>query len=111
MKKDFKTFQETFTKYQSLFGLTGYKIYFKHEKLDSDSFADICVDQTLMVATVRLNNDGKDEEFLDVERSAKHEAIHLLINKLQDLARDRYAKEEDITMATEEIVFKLEGLI
>jgi hypothetical protein len=109
MKKDFAIFKETFTKYQKLFGLTGYRIFFSHELLDSDCFANISVNQGLMVANVRLNTD--DSGAPHAEQSAKHEAIHLLLNRLEDLARDRYAKEESIVEVTEELVFKLEGLI
>ena len=78
--KDFELFQKTFTKYQKLFGLTGYKVYFKHEPIEN-CFAQITVAQTDMVATVRLNSDlpDKDEPHKDIKQSAKHEAIHLLV--------------------------------
>lgn len=107
--KDFDLFKKTFVKYQKLFGLTGYKVYFKHEPIGDDCFADITVSQDMMVASVRLNS--VVYEFRDVERSAKHEAIHLLLNRLQNLAEDRYARAIQINEAAEEIVFKLEDLI
>ena len=110
MNKDFSTFKKYFKKYQQLFGLTGYKVYFKHEPLDG-CYADITVDER--VATVRLNNSlpSKHDPFRDVKQSAKHEAIHLLIHRLQHLARCRYLFVDDIDEATEELVFKLEDLI
>jgi len=108
---EFEEFQDEFTKWQKLFGLTGYKVYFKHESISS--FANITVNQTDMVATVRLNSrcPKKDKEHRDVKQSAKHEAIHLLLFKLEHCAYSRYVCEEEIYEATEELVFKLEGLI
>ena len=93
-------------------GLTGYQVYFKHEALDS-SFADIKIGQGDMVATVRLNKQlpTKDKPFKDVKRSAKHEAIHLLVGRLEQDGRYRYCSEPEIYEATEELVNRLEGLI
>jgi len=110
--KDFELFQKEFKKWQKLFGLTGYKVYFKHEPLDG-SFASINVKQGDSVATVRLNSvvpDG-DKPYRDVRKSAKHEAIHLLISRLEMNGRYRYASEGEIYESAEELVVKLEGLI
>ncbi len=108
---EFQEFQKEFKKYQHLFGLTGYKVYFKYEPLDKDCFADITLDQSQMVATARLNKSVDKDPQRDVKQSAKHEAIHLLLMKLQRLAMCRYLFESDISEATEELVFKLEELI
>ncbi len=110
--KDFELFQKTFTKYQKLFGLTGYKVYFKHEPIEN-CFAQITVAQTDMVATVRLNSDlpDKDEPHKDIKQSAKHEALHLLVMRLEINAEARYSTSAEIYEATEELIVKLEGLI
>ena len=112
MTKDFAEFQKQFKYYQKLFGLTGYKVYFKYEPIDG-SFASISVNQGEMVATVRLNNSlpDKDKPDKDIKRSAKHEAIHLLLSRLEQNARYRYSSECEIYEATEELVFKLEDLV
>ncbi len=109
---DFELFQQEFKKWQYLFGLTGYRVYFKYEPLE-DRFADITVEQSDMVATVRLSNNlpDKAEPHRSVKQSAKHEAIHLLLHRLESLGRCRYIGSEEIYEATEELVFKLEGLI
>ena len=112
MKKDFIEFQNYFKGYQQRFGLTGYKVYFRHESLE-DCFAGIAIEQKGMVATVSLNSnlsDG-DKPFKDIKQSAKHEAIHLLLNRLGHRARCRYVTEEEIYEAVEELVIKLENLI
>lgn len=110
--KDFLLFQQYFEAYRQLFGLTGYKIYFKYKPLDS-SFADIAINQLDMVATVALNSrlPVKDKPFKDIKRSAKHEALHLLLGRLEHRAKDRYVAEAEIYEAVEELVFKLEKLI
>ncbi len=111
MNKDFLHFQKWFSYYQKKLGLNGYKVYFKFEPLDKDCFADITLDQSQMVATARLNKSVDKDPQRDVKQSAKHEAIHLLLMKLQRLAMCRYLFESDISEATEELVFKLEELI
>ena len=112
MNKDFELFKKEFTRYQKLFGLTGYKVYFKYEPLD-ESFASISVRHGDMVATARLNSKlpDKDEPYRDVKMSAKHEAIHLLLARLEGNAKYRYTSESEIYESCEELVFKLEDLI
>lgn len=112
MNKDFADFQKYFKHYQKLFSLSGYRVYFKYEKIKS-GFADLQIDLTDMVATLRLNSKlpDKDKPFKDIKRSAKHEALHLLVGRLEQNGRHRYIAEEEIYEATEELVFKLEELI
>ncbi|MFA6307069.1 MAG: hypothetical protein WC639_04670 [Patescibacteria group bacterium] len=110
MNKDFKLFQSEFKKWQQKFGLTGYKVYFEYTPLKG-CFAQYELDQYNMVATVRLNSDDKNNPDKHVALSAKHEAIHLLIGKLDHLSRSRYIQPEETDEAVEELVFKLEELI
>ena len=110
--KDFLIFQKHFTYWRERFGLTGYKVYFKYEPIDG-AFADICVQEAQKVATIRLNSElpDKDKPHKNIKRTAKHEAIHLMLHKFEDLAFNRYLREGEVTEAEEEIVFKLEKLI
>jgi len=112
MNKDFAQFQKHFKHYQQRFGLTGYKAYFKHEPLQ-ESFANITASQSTMVATVRLNSKlpEEDKPFKDIKRTAKHEAIHLLLERLVSNAKYRYAAATEIDESAEELVYKLEELI
>lgn len=105
---DFEIFKKEFTYYQKLFGLTGYKVYFKSEHFE-DCFADITIDHKDSVATVRLNDTPSPDRH--VKDSAKHEALHLLFCKIESLADNRYIRKEEVSQATEELVFKLENLI
>ena len=110
---DFKLFQKLFKEWQKKFGLTGYKVYFKHGLLEG-CFASITVNQRDMVATIGLNSiptSNPDGGGGSIEQSAKHEAIHLLLFKLEHMACNRWSQEEEIYEAVEELVFKLEDLI
>lgn len=112
MNKDFELFQKEFKRWQQRFGLIGYRVYFKYEPID-DGFADIALSLGEMVATVRLNSrlPDKDKLHRDIRQSAKHEALHLLLGRLEYNGRYRYIPESEIYEATEELVFKLEDLI
>ena len=110
--KDFELFQSEFKRWQYKFGLTGYKVYFKYEEMDG-CFADIKINQGEMVVTARLNSKLSDisKPHKDIKRSAKHEALHLLVGRLEQNARWRYSAENDIYESVEELVFRLEDLI
>lgn len=112
MNKDFELFQSEFKKWQQRFGLTGYKVYFIYEPVEN-AFANIQINQGSMVVSVKLNSKLSDENkpFKDIKKSAKHEALHLLIGRLEQVGRYRYSSENEICEATEELVFKLEDLI
>ena len=109
---DFELFQQEFKKWQQKFGLTGYKVYFKYEPLN-DSFASIVISQGGMAATASLNSQLPDnaKSYKDVKRSAKHEALHLLVGRLEQNGCYRYSTENEMHEAVEELVFKLEDLI
>ena len=110
--KDFLLFQKEFKYWQQRFGLTGYKVYFKYQPILL-GFASLTTNEDSHVATVCLNSNlsEKDKPLKDVKGSAKHEAIHLMLGKFQDLAFSRYLREGELYRAEEEIVFKLEELI
>ncbi len=108
---DFELFKSTFKKYQERFGLSGYQVYFEHKPL-TDSFAELTT-QEGMVATATLTTTIEDSnvKHKDIQKSAKHEAIHLLINRLEYLALNRFSTREEIFEADEELVNKLCTLI
>jgi len=110
--EDFQLFQSEFKKWQEKFGLTGWQVYFKKDLIDG-CFADISFCHGLQVATVRLNDKlpDKDKPFRDIKKDARHEALHLLLARLEGNAKFRYASENEITESIEELVVKLEGLI
>ncbi len=109
---DFKLFQKLFKEYQDRFGLNGYQVYFKHEPLDG-SFARIVIRPANRVAIVSLNSEltGEEKPDKNIKKHARHEALHLLIYGLEDLAKSRFIQEWMIDEASEELVNKLEKLM
>ena len=112
MDKDFQLFQREFKRWQQRFGLTGYEVHFKYEPI-GDAFAEISINQEEMSATVRLNSKlpDKDKPHKDIKRDAKHEALHLLLARLQANGKERFISAIEIYEATEELVNRLIGLI
>ena len=110
--RDFEAFKREFIRRQEQFGLDGYQVYFKHEPVEG-AFASINTDLGNMAATVSLNNEvpAKNKPFYNPQRSAKHEAIHLLLGRLEGNALYRFATSAEIYEAVEELVHKLERLI
>lgn len=104
---NFETFKTEFSKWQTIFGLNGYAVFFECCDVGG-GFADITMNRKTMVITVRLDTKTPRSQ---VKLSAKHEAIHLLLNRLQAGAYDRHITEDEIYSAVEEIVYKLEKLI
>lgn len=109
---EFELFQKEFKRWQQKFGLTGYQVYFKYEPMD-DAYADIIINQGSMVVTARLNSKLSDTAapHRDVRKSAKHEALHLLVGRLEQDGRYRFSSANEIYEASEELVVRLEGLI
>ena len=109
---DLEIFQEEFTIWQKILGLTGYQVYFKHMPI-GDSFANITISQRDMIATARLNSKipSKDKTNLNIRASARHEAIHLLLGRIEHRAMDRYVSEDEIFEADEEAVRRLESAL
>jgi len=110
--KDFEDFKKYFTEYQNKFGLNGWQVYFKYEKIDG-SYARIHYSLDDMVATVKLNSHlHKDEKpFNDVKEHAKHEALHLLTARLEYNGSARWVSKAEMDESSEELVNKLGRLI
>lgn len=110
--KEFGTFKTEFTRWQKRFGLDGYVVFFSHEPLD-DCFADISVNQKEMAAKVRLNSALKEADYVDADvlGTAKHEAIHLLCERVTTYGYTRFVTKDQMYEAEEELVRRLEGLI
>ena len=110
--KSFLTFQREFKKWQKIFGLTGYQVYFHYEPHEG-CFSAITIDQSQMLAVVILNSDiaPESKSHRNIKEIAKHEALHLLAGRLQEAGLNRYTTEEQITEAAEELVVRLEGLV
>ena len=110
--KDFALFKVEFQKWQKKFGLTGYKIKFCHAPID-DAYAYLDARVSAMVATVTLNSTNTILDYRDrsIKALAKHEAIHLLLSRANDVAYKRWASKDEMYESMEELTVRLEDLI
>jgi len=112
-KKHFEIFKKSFLEYQNKLGLGEWKIYFYLETL-MGRWATIGCDHEGMFASVRLTEETEDNTYdkdFNPRISGKHEAIHLLLAELANLANRRYVSEREIYEAEERIVRRLEKVL
>ncbi len=108
---EFVAFQKEFRKRQQQFGLTGYTVTFAHADLPG-RHAEITINEHDRVATAKLHiRTAEQKKECPVLVVAKHEAIHLLLSRVQEITYTRYTSEAEIETAIEELVVKLETLI
>ncbi len=104
-----KEFQKSFLQWCDQFGIKEYRYLFLTRTFTDDVRASLDVDQSTKVACVTLDSRVVNED--EIEEFAKHEAIHLLVNKLFDVALKRYVTEDEICKEEETLVRILERLI
>jgi len=101
-------FKRDFIKYQKLLGLTGWDVSFTIKELPT-SLAQIHYVGLDCMAEVFLNSTLPSRTSL--RKTAKHEAIHLLLARYDYLASARHVSADELSQANEEIVVKLTELI
>jgi hypothetical protein len=113
-KAQFEAFKKSFLHWQKELGMMDYKIAFMWEQLDT-CYARIKCDHRGKVALVRFNTvvDREDvaDGFFNPEGHGKHEALHLFISRLSDLAESRYTTSDAICLAEEGMARVLEKLL
>ena len=112
-KKEFEEFKDRFNYWKYVFGLDGYQIYFTFNKVEGE-FAGI--ERSLTENTVAVNFSSEipdsSKEYIDIENSAKHEAIHLLLHDLARWGHIRFnVSKDEMILSEEKLVIKLIDLI
>lgn len=106
-EKAFDGFKKEFRRWQHLLQLDGYNVYFDFKNLGG-KWSTIEMSEENKMATVSV--DRKD--ILKAPKTtAKHEALHLLFNKLVALAKKRFADEDEIYEEWEKLVNVLEKVL
>ena len=109
-KGEYAAFKRAFVRWQFVFGLQEYAVYFRQEEMDE--LATLTTDAANCVATVKVClTVGDDEEAGWAEETGKHEAIHLLLARLMQLGQERWGSEEAIMHEEERVVRLLERLL
>jgi len=95
-KAQFKEFQERCLYWQNRFGLGDWELSFNHKKLDN-AYAQVFRDFSSMEATVEFSTITDNN--LDINKSACHEILHLVLGDLTARANAYYSesiiKEEE----------------
>ena len=111
-KKDFERFKTEFLKWVDRFGLKGYRVNFRHKKLES--FAEIDINETAKATVVSFTTHIDEDckfEFSTPEANAKHEAIHLLLYRLEYLGKCRHTQSDEFNEEAEKLVRILEKVL
>jgi hypothetical protein len=112
--EDFEVFKERVQFWSKEFGLTEWCLYFYHERIE-DRFATCAANYRGKVASFVLNMDWDEEykphDWTELDRTARHEVIHLLLAPLEILARERFTTEGEITAVVEGLVRRIEAIM
>jgi len=107
----FKQFCDSFKEWQLKLGLTQYDVFF-HQKHLLGSFAEMNIKELAKVVSVTLTTVIEyPETDPGPESHAKHEAIHMLLNRLSWLGDSRIIEQSDIEEECEALVRRLEKLL
>lgn len=111
-KAQFDLFCSEFMHWRERFGCQDIWCDFEHAPMD-DAYADIMINYAGKHAVVRFNSKQSHFKLDDdgVKRTAKHEAIHLLISRLEDCAWRRHVSQNEIDSEVEALARRLEDLI
>lgn len=110
-KKDFERFQAEFRRWQKQLGLTDYHCAIRHEFVEG-CFGGIIADHAGKIVTVKFSTEipDHDRDVYDPPRTARHEALELLLARLENIARCRYCFPDDITEERHAVIRRLENL-
>jgi len=113
-KKEFSIFERVFQKYIKIFGFEHFDVTIKHIKIISDNedeqiqaCTDIDTDNCRIEASLNI------DRIVDspIEMIAKHEAEHVLVAPLYNLASERFVSKKRLEDTEEDLVKKLEHLL
>ncbi|MDE2098409.1 MAG: hypothetical protein KGL39_14240 [Patescibacteria group bacterium] len=111
-KYHFKVFSDSVDKWIGILGLKSYRIQKRFKKLRNAN-ADMEADTSGRVALIRLSKTWIADKPTDIhlEQTAAHETFHLLLYRLEEMAKSRSFSESDVNAEVEAIVTALTGMV
>lgn len=94
-KSQFEQFKDSFRHYAEVFGTRDWDFYFSHDA-DEDHMASVSCNTAAHVAHVQFATECPREmanEF-DIDKTALHEVLHVVLDELTDCACVRKTEEE-----------------
>ncbi len=98
---EFNLFKKEVKKWLKIFGVKDYDVYFLFENLYDDTWASCAVD-TEAHSTIFRYNTKIDEDLIQyhtnerINKTALHEVLELIFNTIDEKAKYRYIKEDEI---------------
>lgn len=112
-KADFERFKKEFMRLVDVLGLKGYRYVFYQKRLNN-SYATLDINENGKSVCANLTNEipkSEGQGWISPEAQAKHEAIHLLIFRLEYLGMQRYITPVEFDEGAEAIVRVLEKVL
>ena len=111
--KNFNLFKKRCQYWIKKLGMNNYGIDIRpDDKPTKTSKACIIVDDEAFLASILFAIDNnKKASVADIEDSAKHEVIHLLLGRMSKLGTKRFCSNDEIYAAEEEVVQRLLKII
>ncbi|MFH1574261.1 MAG: hypothetical protein ABIG68_09775 [Acidobacteriota bacterium] len=105
-RKDFEKFKTDFRRWQRLLGLSEYNVSFFHVPLREGRSAEIRTSLENRLCEARMTTE------LDYKAGGlgRHEALELLLDHMDTLARYRFIRPEEIDAARHAVIRRLEDL-
>ena len=112
--EDFMTFKARVFHWCSTLEITGWHVHFLHQEVGAN-FAELNANYRHRTVTFSFNTNWPDnvgdKNGDNIDKIAKHEALHLLTIPLCQLALERFVTESEIFSVDEELICRLESLI
>lgn len=109
---NYKYFQERVKYWQKQLSCLDWSIHFENKPLD-DEYARTNMHNEAGVATIILATSFPKKDLTDyqLDKTALHEVLHLLLNDFSTEAKARYANEYDIDRAEHRVIRVFENLL
>jgi hypothetical protein len=113
-KAHFEHFKSEVLRWLDRLGVNDYRVDFVHEELP-DAYAKVSTKSVHKAARVGFNTewfaDARPLNKEEIAKTAKHEAIHLLVADVTSLANSRFVTADEVLEAEERLVRRLQRVL
>ena len=112
--KNFNLFKKRCQYWIKKLGMNNYGVLINVDKIDITDRAMAYIkvdDETFLASIFFVTHNNKKASVADIEDSAKHEVIHLLLGRMSKLGTKRFCSNDEIYAAEEEVVQRLLKII
>jgi len=112
-KQHYEVYKKEVKRWLKVFGLVGWRVYFRHEDIGHDILGMCTYDLKARNACFWINElwPETDPSVHNVKRTAFHEVCELLFARLNILAMSRFVVEDEIEEERHNLIRKLETVV